>query len=261
MNRTWNLTELEMFTLWEWATSDFVPWPFFCRTRTLDADELDRQKADALAGLQRNEPEFVGFVLEALLDPDIKVIVHGHDGVDDMKVDALVRVMGCRRGDRGYVIRQKPGDTYWDSGGYVVTECDAVGLADYVVRELPENAPGREADLVLETGDRAAQLDYSYAISSVHDSFDDPAPVRAKQFESAPLVRAGEVEVIQGRSRFGPRGVTRHKLSWRDVVDDGRYVIAEEVPRVAVAADAKRFTELINQRIAEVVRAIKDERV
>ncbi|MGM7644042.1 ESX secretion-associated protein EspG [Nocardia sp. JW2] len=261
MNRTWNLTDLQLYVLWQWATSESLPWPFFCRTRTINPGELKREKAQALETLRRDEPEFVSFVLEALLEPDIKVVLHGHDGVDDMKVDALVRVMGCRRGDRGYVVRQKPGDTYWNSGGYVVTECDAVSLADYVVRELPENKPGREADLMLESADRTAQLDYSYAVSSVHDSFHDPAPLRAKQFESAPLLRAGEVEVIQGRSRFGPRGVTRHKLSWRDVVDDGRYVIAEEVPRVATAADAKRFTELINQRIAEVVRAIKDERV
>ncbi|MFI1240359.1 ESX secretion-associated protein EspG [Nocardia salmonicida] len=261
MNRTWNLTDLELFALWEWATSEALPWPFFCATRTLDSDELRRQKNAAVDGWRSDNAEFVTVVLEALLEPDIRVVVHAYDGSDDMKVDALVRILACRRGDRGYVVRQLPGETYWHSGGYVITECDAVSLAGLVVEQIPECEVGRHADYVLGTDDKAHELDYSYAMSAVHDSFDDPAPLRAQQFESATVERAGAVEIIQGRSRFGPRGVTRHKLTWRDLADDGRYVIAEEVPRVATGADAKRFTEMINRRIAAVVRAIKDERV
>ncbi|MFF2087772.1 ESX secretion-associated protein EspG [Nocardia sp. NPDC058176] len=261
MNRTWNLTDLEFFSLWEWATSEGPPWPFFCATRELDFDELARQKNAALAGLRRDNAEFVHVVLEALLRPDIQIIVHAHDGVDDMKVDSLVRIMACRRGDNGYVVRQLPDESYWHSGGYVITECDAVSLANVLIEQIPANEAGRHADYVLGAEDKSHELDYSYAVSAVHDSFDDPAPLRAKQFESAPVERIGSVEIIQGQSRFGPRGVTRHKLTWRDLTDDGRYVIAEEVPRVATGADAKRFTEMLNRRIAAVVRAIKDERV
>ncbi|MEU4342430.1 hypothetical protein AB0H00_14360 [Nocardia sp. NPDC023852] len=39
------------------------------------------------------------------------------------------------------------------------------------------------------------------------------------------------IGIEQGRLRFGPRGITRRALAWRDLADDGRYVITRGTPR------------------------------
>ncbi|QIS01706.1 ESX secretion-associated protein EspG [Nocardia brasiliensis] len=260
MNRTWRLTDLELFAVWERATTTWLPWPLVCTTRARTRSELDYEMRQAENHVAATYPEFMTEVLETLRSPEISIAVNGYDGRDENKVDSLVRVLAVRRGDTGYVVTQKPGETYWHSGGYTIAECDAVRLADEVVAALPAAPAGREADFLLPAADRAEELDYSFASSVVRDSFSDPVHLRSERFLAAPIEYQGTVDVRQGRSRFGPRGVTRHQLQWRDLEDDGRYVISEESPPVAVPADSKRFVQLINSRVAEVVRVIKDER-
>ncbi|MFI6046326.1 ESX secretion-associated protein EspG [Nocardia sp. NPDC051321] len=260
MNRTWTFTDLELFAFWERATTTWLPWPLIMTARVRTRSELDSQIRQALNRVERAHPEFVDTVLKTLLEPDIQIAVHGSDGSDNTKPDTLVRVYAVRRGDIGYVVTQKPGETYWHSGGYTVTECDALRLADVVVQAIPEAPAGREADYILPAEDRAEELDYSYASSIVQDSFTDSVHSRSARFMAARDEYVGTIDITQGRSRFGPRGVTRHRLEWRDIEDDGRYVITEGTPATAVAADGKRLVQLINGRIAEVVRAIKDER-
>ncbi|MGK8520572.1 ESX secretion-associated protein EspG [Nocardia asteroides] len=261
MNRTWKLPDLEFLVLWEWSTSERLPWPFYCATRSMNRGELERQKREALNEVRRAHPELAREVMEALTGPDVQITVSGHDGSDDMKVDTLTRIFATRRGDAGYVVVQKPGETYWHSGGYTITECPALHLAENVVEELPEVDAGREPEFVLPVENEAEELDYGYARSVVHDSFDDSVHSRAQRFLSAPAHYEGTVEVVQGRSLFGPRGITSHEMRWRDMAGDGRYVITGSNPTVAAPADSKRFVQLINVRIAEVIRAIKDERV
>ncbi|AFT98888.1 ESX secretion-associated protein EspG [Nocardia brasiliensis] len=260
MNRTWTLTDLELFAVWERATTTWLPWPLVCTTRARTRSELDYEMRQAVNHVAATYPEFMGEVLETLRSPEISIAVNGYDGRDEDKVETLVRVLAVRRADTGYIVTQKPGETYWHSGGYTIVECDAVRLADKVVAALPEVSAGREADYLLPVEDRAEELDYSFASSVVRDSFSDPVQRRSEKFLAAPIEYRGTVDVRQGRSRFGPRGVTRHQLQWRDIEDDGRYVITEESPPVAVAADSKRFVQMINSRVAEVVRVIKDER-
>lgn len=55
--------------------------------------------------------------------------------------------------------------------------------------------------------------------------------------------------------------MTKHKLQWRDLVEDGRNVIDDDQhPPVTIAADRRRPGLMINVKVAEVVHAIEDER-
>lgn len=260
MTHTWRFTDLEFVVLWEDFGEPGPPRPFSFTSRTPLLDDYRDEKAEVRAALRASSTPAMREMLADLYRPDIRVRVLGFDGRDYTNVANNVRLMAARRADRGYLVTQWPGETVGHSGGFTVTECAAVELADVVVRALPEADPGKRADIVLADENEGLDLDYDYGASSVRDSFEASVHDRSAEFLSAPAERFGFIDVLQAHSIFGPRGMTRHRLKWRDLVDDGRYVIDDGHPPVAMAADKRRVVSVINARIAEVVRAIKDER-
>ncbi|MFE7741441.1 ESX secretion-associated protein EspG [Nocardia sp. NPDC057455] len=260
MTHTWKFTDLEFVVLWEDFGEVGLPRPFSFTSRTPLWDDYLAEKARTRAALLASSTPARKEMLDDLYRPDIRLRVLGFDGRDYTNVANNVRLMAARRADRGYLVTQLPGETVGHSGGFAVTECAALELADAVVRALPEADSGKRADIVLADENEDQDLDYGYGASAVHDSFQGSVHDRSADFRSAPAERFGFIDVIQAHSMFGPRGMTRHRLKWRDLVDDGRYLIDDGHPPVATAADGRRLVSMINARIAEVVRAIKDER-
>lgn len=261
MKRTWKLTDVEFFALWDELNEGVVPAPFFFSTDTESGIAFEREVFEARQELRSRHDFDMREVLTAIADPDLRIVISGADSDEPMKPTGLVRILAVRRGDRGYIVTQLPGRTYWHSGGYVITECDPLRLADAAVDALPEYEAGRSGEIVLSTRDSGGEMDYSYGRSSVRDSFADTEPDRARLFLERAAKRTGTIEVVQGRSRFGPRGVTRYRLEWRDLADDGRYVIDDRNPPVAIPVDSRQLVAVTNARVAAVIRAIKDERV
>ncbi|WP_280504144.1 ESX secretion-associated protein EspG [Nocardia farcinica] len=261
MTRKWTLSALEFVALYESMREDVLPEPFVFTAATVDYEEYVRQKADARAGVRRAHGSELDELVEIVARPDLRVVVGGWNPADFDAGEGRVRVLGVRRGDVGFVLTQLPGRTAWDSGGYEVTECDAVGLAAAIVDAFPEAQAGRHGRIVLADEERtlAGHVDHSYGRSGVLDTGEDEFD-QARRFSAAPLTRTGGIRIEQGISRFGPRGRVVRTLRWRDVRDDGRYVIAGERPPVASGVDGKQLTAAINAEIAVVVRAIKDER-
>ncbi|WP_227998543.1 ESX secretion-associated protein EspG [Nocardia australiensis] len=259
MSRTWKFSDLEFMAQWETLKQDYLPDPFVYTCRTWSNEDYVREKADALARVRRARDRSFDDALEAVAYPDIRIVAESWDECEPQRLDRLIRLHGVRQGERGYVVSELAGESFWHSGGFTVTECDAVDLAAAVVRALPEVAGGSRAEVVLSTRDEGAELDYFYGRSHVLESFDRSGADHSTSFLDLPTSRVGTIDVIQGRSRFGPRGITRHRLEWRDVRDDGRYVIDDRTPPVAVGADASRLIGTINSRVAAVIRAIKDE--
>jgi hypothetical protein len=268
MNRVWKFTDTEFFALWSVRAPDqMLPWPFFYTTRQHDSDIFDAERLAALERLRKRlEPSFDD-VMTALVQNDMKIAVFGWDSRAPREPDGLLRLLAIRRGDYGYLVTQLAGEEFSYASGFTVAETDAIKLADAVLDAMPETGAGRLPDIVLPTpksdeeqSDEAA-LDYSYGRSAVQDSFSDTVAERAERFLNTPAPSMGSIEIIQGRSIFGPRGITQHRLEWRDLEDDGRYVVDDQHPPVATAVGRERLISLINTRIVEVVRAIKDERI
>ncbi|MEV6323018.1 ESX secretion-associated protein EspG [Nocardia sp. NPDC051787] len=259
MKRTWKFSDIEFFVLWESHAKDALPSPLVFTSRTPLLDDFELEKSSTRDALRNKVDRSFGEVLETLAAPDIRITVDGWDGTDGDDPKKCVRLLAARRGDAGYVVKQLPGETIWHSGGFEVTECAAVGLADAVVAQMPEAAAGKLAEVVLAT-DSGSDMDYAFGESAVEDSFDDTVAYRSDKFLKTEATTIGTIAVVQGSSVFGPRGVTRREILWRDVVDDGRYASTPSLPSVAVGADAARLTAMINTEVATVVRAIKDER-
>lgn len=261
MNRRWNFTDLEFVVLCESADEDRLPPPFVFTSRTLLYDDFLREKARARNRLEARLGRSFEHILQALFHPDIRVVVDGWGGPEASDPERCVRLYAARRGDIGYVVQQLPGETIWHSGGFVMAECDAVELADAIASLLPSVDAGRRPDVVIVTDNPSDEMDYAYGQSAVEDSFDDSVLHRSAIFLGWPTSTTGIIEVVQGNSRFGPRGISRRQIRWRDLIDDGRYAITTDVPSIAVGVDIPRLRTMINNEIATVIRAIKDERV
>ncbi|MEV0293221.1 ESX secretion-associated protein EspG [Nocardia sp. NPDC050710] len=261
MNQTWEFTDLEFVVLWEGLKLGGLPFPFYFTTDIDDIDVYESRKIAAKEALRARLGWSFDEVLTALAEPDLKVVVNGRDGRIPRKPEGLIRLLAVRRGNSGYLLSSLPGKTYWSSGGFTVTECDPLRLADVVVAALPERESGRRSETVLPSTEGSEDLDYDYGQSTVHDSFADSYAERADSFLKAPATSLGTIDIVQGRSVFGPRGITQHRIGWRDLEEDGRYLIDDQNPPVASGIDRKRLIAAINTRVVAVVRAIKDERV
>ncbi|WP_280398175.1 ESX secretion-associated protein EspG [Nocardia carnea] len=256
--RSWTFTDLEYHALWTETTGTPLPFPFYFTTATQDPGTYRREKAQALAAVRERLSGSFDPVLETLIAPDIRVVLNGSDYRDAEKPVSTVRMIGVRRESRGFVVTSKPGETFWRSGGFTVVECEALRLADEMVARMPEREAGGRPETELPR--RVSDGDRAPGGPSVHDSFTDTPQQRGSAFLAAPTLCTGTAAVEQGFSIYGPRGIARFEFEWRDLIDDGRYIIRDSDPPVAVAADSAVFTTTLNSKIAQVVRVIKDER-
>ncbi|GGK57555.1 ESX secretion-associated protein EspG [Nocardia camponoti] len=252
-------TGAEFDALWAGLGEETMPDPFIysCPERSADEGALIRRQD--WAALRARLGGELDDLVETIRTPDIRIVVTGF-GVGkraDEPADAL-RLLAVRKGDIGYLITQRPGETLYDASGFAVSIHDATSLGQVVACALPERAGGREREIEL-TEPASSELDYGYGRSLVQH-YDDEVATKASAFLAAPAEHAGSIAIEQGWSRFGPRGLVRLRVYWRDVVDDGRYLVMPGPPMVAVGADRARVTDLVNGQIAEVVSAIVDDR-
>ncbi|MGQ4597253.1 ESX secretion-associated protein EspG [Nocardia sp. R6R-6] len=263
MSRTWKFTDIEFVALWSRTRADTLPRPFTFVTDIPDYDDFQRELRAHREQLKANaDPDF-DQLCDDLLNPDLSLEVRGGSGSKWTDAKHTIRLRAVRRDSRGYLATQLPGKTYDASGGFTITECDPLALAAVVVAALPKVEAGTRKNVTLPLPDSSRtedEMDHSFGESSLWDSFEDSNSTRAEQFEQMEPITFGYILVSQGRSAFGPRGRMRSLLRWRDLLDDGRYVIGPELPPVAQAADDKKFTAVINKEIAKVVQMIKDER-
>ncbi|GAB2688937.1 ESX secretion-associated protein EspG [Nocardia thraciensis] len=257
--RSWELTEAEFFVLWKDHTDDVLPIPISFTSRAEVYEDFVREKATARARLDEILEPALHDAVRTIIRSDFYIVVTGWDESRPLRHEGEIRVLAARQGAHGYTATQAPGESFWLGGGITITECDPLRLADKAVAALPDMAAGKRGHIAI-TDDEKAELDYNYGSSAVHDSFSESVQVRAKNFIDTTAIRAGQITIAQGQSIFGPRGLTEHKLRWRDIDNDGRYVITDEHPPVAVPADTGKLTAMINSRSADIVRAIKEER-
>ncbi|MEV6391577.1 ESX secretion-associated protein EspG [Nocardia xishanensis] len=263
MSRTWKFTDHEFMALWSRIKGANLPQPFTFISDLASHEAYVRELRRIRESWRGTEDAVRDRMAEDVLGPDLGLIVRAFDPSDHRRIEGRIRLLAVRREERGYVVKQLPGRTFEHAGGYTVTECDPLALARLVVEELPKVDAGKNGGIKLPMPEDQ-EMDDSAGTSGL---WDDPyggsssASVAAAKFESTVATMQGTIEVFQGRSIFGPRGQIQRVLEWRDLPDDGRYVIAPSSPPIAQAADAARFVAMINTEIATVVRAIKDERM
>ncbi|AYF77055.1 ESX secretion-associated protein EspG [Nocardia yunnanensis] len=258
MLRSWTFTDLEFLVLWQDLGEEHLPSPLWFTSRDPLWNAFQDSKTRARDGLRDRDPDFAE-VLRVLHTPEVRVELRGWDGADWRLPEAGIRALGVRSGEAGYLVVQQPGETIGHAAGFTISECWAADLTAELVALMPDIPAGHGPDLVLAAAADVVATEYDYGLSPAHETLEGGIVDRTAEFLSAPVSRRGAIEVVQGRSRFGPRGITRHQLEWRDLVGDGRYLITADQPPVAVPADRRRVIEELETRIAEVGLAIADE--
>lgn len=253
MTRTWRFSETGFSVLWKDRTGDRLPAPFLYTSTAATQREYRDEQEEARDRVRARLDHDVIEILNAVSSPDLYMTVRGGSQSDPA---SLIRMRASRKGGRGYLITQLPGESIYHRGGYTVAECDPIRLADAIVAALPASEPGTGGDIVLTSADDG--YEYSGSRSSVAVA-DDSVDARTARFSRMPLTAAGQIQIVQGSSVFGPRGIHQHVVGWRDLDGDGRYIITDR-PATALASDSDRFVSVLNSRIARVIRAIKEER-
>ncbi|MFD3507574.1 ESX secretion-associated protein EspG [Nocardia sp. NPDC058666] len=252
----WRFTEAEFYVLWMDKAGMEPPEPFMFTSLTRTPEDLRIELREARASLNEKMDGDFHAAFDAMANPDMYLSAYGWNDQDPWGVDSQIRVRATRKGPRGYLITQLPGATYWRRGGYTVSECDPIELSNVVIDAMPSAERGSRGDMALTAPDQ--DLDYDHGRSVVSGPLDTAVNKTEKFLQEAALA-AGEIYVVQGRSVFGPRGATRHLVRFRDLADDGRYVITEN-PAYVRAVDRTRFVSVLNSHVALVIAAIKDER-
>ncbi|MGW6423896.1 ESX secretion-associated protein EspG [Nocardia sp. NPDC055053] len=226
MSRTWEFGDVEFRVLWERYIGGSLPRPLSFLARTPLYDDFEQEKYDTWQRLQHTVDPAVRGIFEVLKRPEVYVRLRGWYDQDQEDPQRWIKARAARSGAQGYLLRQLPGETPTHSGGYTITECGPHGLGEAIVGLMPTVPAGRGGIIPLVTDQARTADDHRPRGSMVLEEADTSVARRSTEFFETPADRTGTINILQNLSRFGPRGMRRDILVWRDLPDDGRYVIA-----------------------------------
>ncbi|KAA8879686.1 hypothetical protein F3087_43805 [Nocardia colli] len=252
------LTSLELVVLWELMSDDTLPFPLtHWPTHQYESDyyQAKRETAERLLAIL---PEDAQQLWEAVVKPDIVIWAAGEAPDDETDMSAVTRVVGLRRESFAVVLAQEPGETAERGGDINVYETDVPGLAKAVLDQLPKVGPGRRGEIPI-LSEKPDGMDYSYGSSQVLEGDESPEQ-RSDHWRNARATQFGELKVEPGSGVHWIQDRRGYLLRWRDLADDGRYVIEPKPNPVAIPVDGNAFEALVNQRVVELVRRIRENR-
>ncbi|MBJ8338597.1 ESX secretion-associated protein EspG [Antrihabitans sp. YC3-6] len=259
MANTWRIKPMEFLVLWEISGNDTLPFPIVCTNTPPLLKDYIRQKEQILEELQPRLTRESVDAIQTVSRPDIKIAAIGWDEHNENNLSAARRIYGVRRENRAYVLSQAPGSKFEEGGDIEITETSVVGLARSVIDKLPQVSKGSMGEVPIMRG-QGRDLDYSHGQSAVRDSFAESPEQKSARFLRAKSTQFGEFEVLPGESMHWLRERSGYLMRWRDVADDGRYLVEPRDHPVAVAVDAKGFENAANERVAKLVRRIKEDK-
>ncbi|GAB2639981.1 ESX secretion-associated protein EspG [Nocardia goodfellowii] len=252
------LTSLELVVLWELMSSDRLPWPLtHWPTHEYEEDYYRAKRATAERLLAHMKVE-AQQLWEAAVNPDIVIWAAGEAPDDETDMSAVTRVVGLRREGYAVVLVQQPGESIGRGGDIDVYQTDVTGLAKAVIDQLPKVGRGKQGDVPL-LSEQPDGMDYTYGSSQVLEAAHSPRQ-RSDSWRNAKATQFGELKVEPGSGVHWIQDRSGYLLRWRDLADDGRYLIEPKPNPVAIPVDDAAFERFVNQRVAELVRRIRENR-
>lgn len=260
------LTSLELVVLWELMSNDSLPFPLTHTPTHKYEDDYLQAKRDTAARLKREMaarlsgqlPEDALQLWKAAVNPDIVIWAAGETPGDETDKSAVTRVVGLRREGYAIVLVQQPGDSIATGGDIDVYQTDVVGLAGAVIGQLPRVGRGKHPEVPILPAE-PGPADYVYGASQVINSNDRPRQ-QSDRWRNAKTTQLGELKVEPGSGAHWIQDRRGYLVRWRDLADDGRYLIEPKPNPVAIAVDDNAFAAFVNQRVVELVRRIREDR-
>lgn len=253
MSRSWTFTPLEFKVLCERYRGGRMPAPFVFTTDILTIDEYERAKRDTWTALAGRHDGALQRAFETLTAPEAFIGAQSWVDHDFDNPKHWLRFHAARRGSHAVVLTQEPGRTLDHSGTCVMTECQPRAMAEEFVAVLPRAAAGRLPDIAIVTKTPQELEEAQFQRNWIKDTSDDEPEERSKRFVNTPAERTGSIAIVQGQSKFGPRGIIEQTLIWRDLADDGRYVMVGGDNPIAMGLDAQRLTRMIQGTINAIM--------
>lgn len=208
--RRWLFTDIEFKVLCDDFRRGKLPKPFTFTSRIRSADAYAAAREQARRGLAARWDPADDEMIGTIARPDVIVVARGWDERHPKLPHSCTFVHAVRRGSRGYVIRQRIGETVQHSCGFDVIECPATELAAAVTGLLPVAGAGTRPEFVVASG---AEPDTG---------------AESRAFFDTPATGTGYLRVLQSRLHFRLPGIIQTSAVWRDLPGDGRYLIRSE---------------------------------
>ncbi|MFF2395232.1 ESX secretion-associated protein EspG [Nocardia sp. NPDC058114] len=259
MTRKWELTDIEFRVLWQRFVGTDLPRPLTFQTRTRLHEDYEEEKYQVWQRLQHTVDPTLRSVFDVLERPEVYVRLRGWNDRARDDADQWLKARAARAGANGYLVYQLPGETPTHSGGYTVVDIGPHGLADAIVDLMPATGAGTGGMIPLVTDASAGAGDeYGQRSSMFFEEADTSIVERSTEFFSRSADRTGTINILQNQSMFGSRGMHRDILVWRDLPDDGRYVI--ELPSenpIATPMSRSDLTEKVNTSIQRMMSRVE----
>ncbi|NKY60865.1 ESX secretion-associated protein EspG [Nocardia flavorosea] len=257
---TWIFTDLEFKVLCEDHGLPTVPHPFDYTSRIRLENDYLMAKAVSRGRLAHEFDADIDEFGRTLNRPDVYVVAQSWTDSDFDNPADRTKVLVLRRGTRGYMVYQQPGETREHSAGFEVGNCYPGGLGEAALIRMPWAESGRQQDIPVPLGAPAAKREYvpGGSLVSDNDEPEDGDSYRAAAFFGTAAARSGYVRVHQGRSKFGPRGRVDMGMFWRDLPGDGRYVIPMNHPApTATGMGTEELTAWIDEQVSLVMSRLE----
>ncbi|WP_024805572.1 ESX secretion-associated protein EspG [Nocardia sp. BMG51109] len=247
---SWDFTGIEFQVLCERYRDGELPAPlFYTLDEPMTLDESARLKGKTWDELRAKWDPAWDSMIEAMCAPEMYIRVHGWDELDMENGKKKIYMHFARKGVWAYKFNQKPGKTFWHTDGYTVTECDPRSLGAEVVRSLPKVGAGHISSVPVVTDPQEYIGHGGGSFIMDDDHLEDRAVAGSRKFFETKASLTGTIVAVQGRSKYGPRGIHETKKLFRDVIGDGRYVMALDDAPVAEAVGPQQLADRIQDDI------------
>lgn len=214
----WQVTSQQYEALVFATDRDRLPYPTWNTLRANDSEELGRQRKEAIETLQPRVDDELANLMTALVDPQVRLHVHGRLGADPDNPESEIRGCAGFGPSTAAVAIQAPDPEPGVSGDVRLSVCTHKQALHLLADMLPSCPPGRH-----ELAGKRADLDLE---PEWVGGWNRPPTLRERldRFMSRPRSGWGEVLCYQGRFLDNRTDGVQGFL-WMDFPRDGRYYV------------------------------------
>ncbi|WP_330228006.1 ESX secretion-associated protein EspG [Nocardia sp. NBC_00508] len=195
---------------------DRLPYPLSYRPEFMEhRDDYERLRARMAQRLQQVFDERLHRALTTLLEPRVRIEIHGFHGPKHAQV---VRIHAGLAGQVATIAQQLPGPDREHGRDVVITQCGVHMLVAQIAAKLPRCQGGSHYPFT------ARRSDLDQPVYSRHPTRLSPVE-ELNRFLRRPRASTGEITVYPGAAYDARPTTDGHAFIWLDYPTDGRYLL------------------------------------
>nr|WP_206038273.1 ESX secretion-associated protein EspG [Rhodococcus sp. HNM0569] len=215
------MSSAEFAAIWAATGQDRLPFPFRLSSDHEFADTFAAEQHALRSRFARPEHALLEAAVLILAEPQWRIEVFGwHGGPPDVESDATpIRMIGAAARGHGVVALQHAGPSSEIGGDVAIRGCEPYDLARQMVAQLPLVEAGMLHPVTARRGAHADERRRRALVAALN----------------RPASGSGVATVIRGPRH---RPATFGGIAWRDIADDGRYLVYGSDSATVVPGDS-----------------------